>query len=48
MRLFLFVLGVHIVIVAGCVTRHPGESWPWVTESKWENDVLYHGIGLGF
>ena len=48
MRLFILVLGVHLLVLVGCTTRQPGDAFPWVTESKWENDVIYHGIGLGF
>ena len=36
---------ILIAVAAGCVHR-PGESWPYVTRSFYEGDVIYNGVGV--
>jgi hypothetical protein len=34
-------------LVAGCV-RRPGQSYPYVSQSYAEGDVVYQGVGVRF
>ena len=37
-----------LALASGCTTRKPGQSWPYVTRSFFEGDVIYHGVGVKF
>lgn len=48
MRLFCLMVWMLMLMNIGCSTRRPGQEWPWVAESKAEDDVIYHGVGFRF
>ena len=41
------VCAMMLSLVAGCV-RRPGQSYPYVSQSYAEDDVVYHGVGVRF
>jgi len=42
------ILAVMLLLVCGCATRQPGQSWPYVTDSYSDGDVIYNGVGIRF
>ena len=39
---------IALLALGGCMTRQPGQSWPWVSHSEARDDVIYHGVGVRF
>ena len=37
-----------VLTCGGCAARKPGDSWPYVTQSYAEGDVIYQGVGVRF
>jgi hypothetical protein len=36
-----------MILMSGCV-RRPGQSYPFVSQSYAEDDIVYHGVGVRF
>lgn len=45
--LVLAMLFGLLILTSGCV-RRPGQSYPYVSQSYAEDDVIYQGVGVRF
>lgn len=44
----IVLYAVLTFLFVGCMTRKPGESYPYTTQTFVEDDIVYNGVGITF